>query len=160
MLSRAEGKADLLAAVTPILDHLSQSGLPGSADELAERFPLNSALLATIREKVLAGLEAGWLTPKEAGGVKFGRVASAGEDSRGYTIDAVDMNGPGPGHTHPQGEVDLCFALEEGSLFDGNPEGWVVYGPGSWHVPTVSNGRMAILYFLPGGAIRFEARPT
>jgi len=158
MMSRSEGKADLLAAVMPILEHLAAH--PGAtAASLASTFPLDSDLLRAVREKVVAGLEAGWLTPREAGGVKFGRVAKTSAESMGYTIDAVDMNGPGPGHTHPEGEVDLCFALTNGARFDGHPEGWVVYGAGSWHVPTVTDGRMAILYFLPNGAIRFEPRP-
>ena len=44
--------------------------------------------------------------------------------------------------------------------FDGNPPGWTVYPPGSWHIPTVTSGKMAILYFLPEGAMRFEAQPA
>jgi len=160
MMCRSEGKADLLAAVTPILDHLAGQQTPPTAAELGRAFPLDSELLKSIRQKLLDGIEAGWLTPREAGGVRFGRVAKSTEASRGFTIDAVDMNGPGPGHTHPEGEVDLCFALTDGARFDGSPEGWVVYGPGSWHVPTVSQGRMVILYFLPNGAIRFEQRPA
>ena len=56
--------------------------------------------------------------------------------------------------------MDLCFALDGDPTFDGNPPGWTVYGPESWHVPTVADGTMAILYFLPGGAIRFEERPA
>ncbi|MEC7947559.1 MAG: DUF4863 family protein, partial [Myxococcota bacterium] len=94
-----------------------------------------------------------------AGGVRFGRLTKATTASRGFSIDAVDMNGPGPGHVHPNGEVDLCFALDGAPTFDGNPPGWTSYAPGSWHVPTVAGGRMAILYFLPDGAIRFGPRP-
>ena len=44
--------------------------------------------------------------------------------------------------------------------FDGHAEGWTVYPSGSWHVPSVAGGVMDILYFLPGGAIRFEADPN
>jgi len=71
----------------------------------------------------------------------------------------VIMDGPGPGHTHPKGEVEICFVLDGEPRFDGNPPGWTVYPPGSWHIPTVSGGKMAILYFLPEGAMRFEAQP-
>jgi hypothetical protein len=113
-----------------------------------------------LREAVLAGLEAGWLAPREARGVRFGRLAKATDASRGFSIDAVEMNGPGPGHTHPNGEIDLCFTLEGTPMFDGNAPGWTVYEADSWHVPTVTGGRMAILYFLPGGEIRFGARPS
>ena len=34
-------------------------------------------------------------------------------------------------------------------------QGWVVYGPDSVRVPTVRDGEMLILYFLPGAAIEF-----
>ena len=68
------------------------------------------------------------------------------------------MDKPGPGHEHPAGEFDLCFAVDAGARFDDRPEGWTVYPPGSWHVPTVTGGRMDILYFLPGGKIRFGPR--
>lgn len=163
MMSRAEGKADLLAAVLPILDYLrsaAPTGEPVTPEVLAEQFPLDGPLLTAVRAKVVAGLDAGWLTPREANGVRFGRVAKPSPESRDFSIDAVDMDGPGPGHSHPMGEVDLCFALTEGAQFDGNPEGWVVYGPSSWHIPTVTDGRMAVLYFLPTGAIRFESQPS
>lgn len=160
MTSRSEGKSDLLATVAPILNHLASQDVAPTADSLSRLFPLDGPLLTLLRQKLMDGSAAGWLTPREAGGVKFGRIAKSTDASSGFTIDAVDMNGPGPGHTHPEGEVDLCFALTEDALFDGNPQGWVVYGPGSWHVPTVSRGRMIILYFLPNGSIRFEPRPA
>jgi hypothetical protein len=67
------------------------------------------------------------------------------------------MTAPGPRHKHPRGEVNLSFALEGAPRFDGQPEGWVVFPPGSEHVPTVTGGRMLIAYFLPGGAIEWSA---
>ena len=60
-----------------------------------------------------------------------------------------------PAHEHPRGEFDLCIPIDGHPTFDHKPAGWVVYGPKSWHIPTVRNGRMAILYFLPSGQIRF-----
>ncbi|MBO83986.1 MAG: DUF4863 domain-containing protein [Deltaproteobacteria bacterium] len=160
MTAENDAKVDLLESVTPVLRYLSERGPAASAQDLSVEFPLSGSLLAAVRAKVMAGIEAGWLTPREANGVKFGRVAKSRPNSLGFTIDAVDMSGKGPGHTHPNGEFDLCFALSPGAQFDGKPEGWVVYPPGSWHVPTVSEGRMVILYFLPNGAIRFEPRPS
>ncbi len=161
--ARTLGKQSLLDTLAPLLDAL-QSADPGDTDltgRLTHRFPLDGPELTAVRTQVEKGLSEGWLTPREAGGVRFGRVAKpATPGSLGFSIDAVDMNGPGPGHTHPNGEIDLCFALEGDPRFDGNPPGWTAYGAGSWHVPTVTGGRMVILYFLPEGAIRFEAKPT
>ena len=160
MTPTTTGKSELVTALGPILDHLAQHGATASAASLQTEFPLDGPLLKTVRRLVLDGLDAGWLTPREANGVRFGRVAKSRPESHNFTVDAVDMDGPGPGHTHPEGEFDLCFALTPDARFDGAPEGWVVYPPGSWHIPTVSNGRMVILYFLPDGAIRFEPKPA
>jgi hypothetical protein len=107
--------------------------------------------LSAVREAVLAD---DGLVPKRAGPqVRFGRVAKPSEATFGLSIDAVDMAGAAAEHTHPNGEVSLCFATEGDPRFLGHPEGWVVVPPGSRHVPTVTGGRMRILYFLPDGAM-------
>ena len=157
-------KSQLLHTLEPILAHLATIN-PAAGGQVAaslnERFPLGGPLLSDVRRQVIEGLAEGWLAPRQAGpSVRYGRICKSDESSHGLSIDAVDMCGPGPGHVHPNGEMDLCFALDDGARFDGHGEGWVVYGPDSWHIPTVSGGRMAILYFLPGGAIRFGPRPS
>ncbi|MCB9652306.1 MAG: DUF4863 family protein, partial [Deltaproteobacteria bacterium] len=114
-------------------------------------------VLTRVRALMRAGVEAGWLCDREAGGVRFSRVQKSVEG--GLSIDAVHMSAPGPGHLHPNGEIDLCFAVSGAPTFDGRAPGWTVYGPGSWHVPTVAGGVMDILYFLPGGAMEFMAAP-
>lgn len=157
---------ELLAALQPILDRirlvdlsLTPADLQAQRDDLQREFPLDGTELSLVRTLVEAGLEEGWLCPRENAGIRFGRLAKASAATQGFAIDAVDMSGPGPGHTHPRGEIDLCLPIEGSPGFDGSPPGWTLYGPDSWHVPTVSGGRMAILYFLPGGEIRFEPRP-
>jgi hypothetical protein len=150
----------LMAALDPILLTLDGADPddPTLRARLNEAHPVDSPAVIAVRQAVLVGLEEGWLCPKAAGSIRFGRLAKASDETRGYSIDAVDMASPGPGHEHPSGEIDLCFALEGTPRFDGQPEGWTVYGRKSWHVPTVTGGRMAILYFLPGGEIRFGPR--
>ncbi|MEE9392529.1 MAG: DUF4863 family protein [Planctomycetota bacterium] len=123
-------------------------------DDLNETHPLDSESLQKIRKEAIAGWKEGWLMPKEAGSVKFGRVA---KDLQGFSVDAVLMSTPGPRHRHPNGELDLCFAIDGTPKFDGQPEGWVCYPPDSTHIPTVTDGTMLILYFLPGGEIEFLA---
>ncbi len=54
----------------------------------------------------------------------------------------------GSGHPPP----GSC-AGKSGAQFDGLDAGWLVYGPGSAHSPTVTRGRAFILYLLPQGAI-------
>lgn len=126
---------------------------------LDDELPMTSEPVRALASIVREGVAAGWLASRESGGVRFGRVRKAASDDD-LSIDCVHMDQPGPGHTHPRGEIDLCFAVSGDPTFDGNPAGWTVYPPGSWHVPTVEGGVMDILYFLPGGAIRFEPKPT
>ena len=152
----------LLVALGPVLRQLSNCdpSQPGLADQLNRELPPDGEQLAPVRELLRAGLSEGWLCPRGTPGMSFGRVSKATPESHGFSIDAVHMNQPGPGHTHPKGESVLCFAISGNPRFDGREPGWTCYPPGSWHIPTVSDGEMVILYFLPDGAIRFEPKPT
>lgn len=147
-------RAALIEALKPVLDVIAtlDAADPSAADQLNARFPLGGEALAPVEALVRQGVSAGWLAPKGEPGMRFGRVSRPSPDTLDHAVDAVDMDRPGPAHTHPRGEFNLCFALEGSPRFDGRAPGWVVLPPGSWHVPTVHDGRMAILYFLPGGA--------
>jgi hypothetical protein len=63
----------------------------------------------------------------------------------------------GPHHRHPEGEIDMIMPLTGAAKFDGRGAGWLVYGPGTAHRPTVSDGRALVLYLLPQGRIEFTA---
>lgn len=149
----SQALAPLLAAVSRV-----DPSAPDAAARLTEALPLDDPAIVALRAIVREGVASGELASRESGGVRFGRVRKPGSPDD-FSIDLVHMASPGPGHTHPQGEFDLCFAVSGSPTFDGRPEGWTVYPPGSWHVPTVQGGTMDILYFLPGGAIRFEGPP-
>jgi len=143
------------AAVRPLVDVLATIPLDDAAraQEAVERgAPVAGELVAEIRRLALEGAAAGWLLPKERGGIRFGRVAG---EVAGFSVDAVLSAGAGPRHRHPRGEIDLLIAVEGEPRFDGHPPGWAVYAPGSDHVPGVTGGRMLILYFLPGGEIEW-----
>ncbi|MEQ1568415.1 MAG: DUF4863 family protein [Myxococcota bacterium] len=123
---------------------------------LNERWPAST--LAPLRKALIDANDAGWLTPKRATPeLTFGRVSKPLPELGGCSIDAVDMTGAGAPHTHPNGEVSLCFATHGAPRFMGFPEGWVVAAAGSRHVPTVTDGRMVIVYFLPGGAMVWDS---
>ena len=139
----------------PFVQRLSDLQLedPAAAKAwLDEHLSLESDAVRALRMAAFEGKDEGWLLPKQNGTIRFGRPA---KDLHGFTVDAVWMADPGPRHRHPRGEIDLCFAEDGDPRFDGNPEGWTVYGPDTTHVPTVSGGSMLILYFLPGGEIEF-----
>ena len=119
---------------------------------LEEVLPVGGREIKAVEKAATEGADMGWLLPQEQGGVRFGRLA---KDLGGFSIDAVWMDGPGPRHRHGNGEIDLCFIDDGRPRFCGKAPGWVVYGPGSEHVPEVTGGSMLILYFLPKGAIEF-----
>ncbi|WP_042302921.1 DUF4863 family protein [Paraburkholderia kururiensis] len=121
-------------------------------------WPEGSPTFRDLADACRAGVTQGWLCNREAGGIRYGRVFKPVPELHGFSVDVVDMNEiAGPHHRHPNGEIDLIMPLTEGALFDGHSAGWCVYGPGSAHRPTVSEGRALVLYLLPEGAIEFTA---
>jgi hypothetical protein len=115
-----------------------------------------SLLYARIKESCEAGVAAGWLCNREAGGIRYGRIFKPEADLHGFSVDVVDMKDiAGPHHVHPEGEIDLVMPIEGDAQFDGQSAGWVVCPPGSGHRPTVTQGRALVLYLLPQGAIQF-----
>ncbi len=110
-----------------------------------------------MRAAVRTGQAEGWICNRENGGIRFSRPVKPSPATHDFACDAVLMNRvAGPKHTHPNGEINLCFADEGDPRFCGNAEGWVVFRRQSTHVPRVEDGTMSILYFLPGGAIEFH----
>lgn len=146
---------DALAPIAQAVGTLDLSAPEAAQQMLAERFPMSG--LGAVRQLLLDANREGILTPKRATeALTFGRVAKPAPELGNCSIDAVDMAGAGAVHTHPNGEVSLCFAIEGDPRFVGYPEGFVVVPPGSRHVPEVTGGRMVIVYFLPGGAMVWE----
>ena len=149
----------LIEKLSPLVEHLAGVDLSAPdkvAAELNSELPLASPQISEIGQLFAQGIKEGWLCDREAGGARFSRVAKPSEQTHNFSIDAVSMSGPGVWHRHTKGEIDLCFASSGNAKFDGQPEGWVVFGEGSEHVPTVTDGEMHILYFLPDGAVEWK----
>jgi hypothetical protein len=128
-------------------------------DWLNMHYGAHGPYYAALRQACATGVDQGWLCSRENGGIRWGRVHEASEALGGFSVDVVQMDRvAGPHHTHPLGEVDLIMPLDEGALFDGHGAGWCVYGPGSAHSPTVSEGAARVLYLLPQGQIQFTRR--
>jgi len=145
-------------SLTPLLEYVAGLDLadPSAAQRSLERdFPADGAFVTELAAQMRAGVADGSLCNRGGGSVRFSRVFKACGETCGLSADAVLMDGPGPLHRHPLGEVDLCLREAGEPSFDGKPAGWVVYGPGSEHVPTVTGGTMLILYLLPQGSIEF-----
>jgi len=126
------------------------------ARDLNATMPGTGADVAAIARACREAIRDGWMCNREAGGIRYGRVVKPGPATHGHSVDVVEMNDVvGPHHRHPNGEIDLVMPIDANARFDGHGAGWVVYGPGSAHRPTVTGGRALVLYLLPQGAIEF-----
>jgi len=123
--------------------------------ELERRFDPASDAAQALNSALKALLAEGKIADRGEMPVKWGRVAKASDESRDFSIDVVHMNGAGPRHRHPSGEVNWCVTLSGEATFEGQSNGWVVMGPDSVHVPAVMGGEMLIVYLLPQGAMEF-----
>lgn len=129
-------------------------------DYLNATFGASSEAFQAMEGTCRAAVKEGWMCDSQAGGIKYGRVIAAGPQTHGFSVDVVQMaDVKGPYHGHPNGEIDLIMPTEPSARFDGHGAGWLVYGPGSAHYPTVSGGDALVLYLLPEGAIDFKATP-
>ena len=143
--------------IRQVTDHIAGAPLDsGLQDRLNQAFGPDSAPYRHLFQACRTAIAEGWMCNREGGGIRYGRVIKPADDLGGYSVDVVDMNDlAGPHHSHPNGEIDLVMPLDDGARFDGRGAGWLVYGPGSAHRPTVSHGRALVLYLLPQGAIEF-----
>lgn len=150
---------DLLEHLAPIAAHLATLDLAAPDAALASlRARFSAAQMAAVSDALRAAHATGALTPQRATPtLTFGRLARPAEATSEHSVDAVDIEGAGAPHTHPRGEVSWCVPLEGAPVFEGASEGWVVLPPGSHHTPTVTGGRMLIVYFLPGGKLTWGA---
>jgi hypothetical protein len=155
MPATKESLLDLLAEPLAALDGLDLSDAAASRATLAERFPHDGPAGDALRAALVAAVEDGVICDRGNEAIRYSRLSKPSEATRDHSIDFVWMTGPGINHRHPKGEVNLCFAVEGEPAFDGQPEGWVVFAPGSEHVPTVTDGRMLIVYFLPAGEVEW-----
>lgn len=158
--SASTGVEAFTALVARVTARAANRALDGDlARELNATFPASGPEVSAIARACREAIREGWMCDREAGGIRYGRVVKAGPATHGFSVDVVDMDGVvGPHHRHPGGEIDLVMPLDADARFDGHGAGWVVYGPGSAHRPTVTGGRALVLYLLPGGAIEFTPR--
>jgi hypothetical protein len=148
----------MLDTFRPLLDaarDLDVSDTTAAETLLNERFDPQSEAGLALSAKLLEMLEAGEIANRGELPMTFGRVSKACPESDNFTIDVVRMNGAGPKHRHPKGEINYAVRIAGAPKFDGREPGWIVFGEGTEHVPTTTGGDMLIVYLLPEGAFEF-----
>lgn len=143
-----------------IADSIAGMPVDGAMETfLNDKWPADGDDFAQLKSLCAEGEREGWLMAREAGGIKFGRAVKPGAEAGAFSVDVVRMKDvKGPHHIHTNGEIGAIMGLEGAPQFDGKPEGWYVYEPGSDHHPTVAGGDAYVLYFLPDGAIEFTGK--
>lgn len=125
-------------------------------DELAARLPADGAWFAQVEVACHEAITAGWMCAEGEEHRRFGRVIEPSAETQDLSVDVVDLTDiRAPHHTHPTGEVLMIMPVDEAATFDARGRGWLVYGPGTGHRPTVRNGRAIVLYLLPEGRIEW-----
>lgn len=157
MTGRQQTPVNFIEHISKMTQAVQGRPLDATLDaELNAQFSSDSDWYSEAVRLCRQGVAEGWLCGREAGGIKFGRAVPAGNATHRFSVDVVEMcDVVGPHHAHPNGEIDLIMPLDDAAEFDERGGGWLVYGPGSEHRPTVSNGRALVLYLLPEGAIEF-----
>jgi hypothetical protein len=150
-------RARFTALIGKITAHIGKRALDDELEtDLNKTFPTTGTAARELVASCRSAIAEGWMCAREAGGIRYGRVIKPDTTTEGFSVDVVDMQPlAGPHHRHPHGEIDFIMPLDENARFDGRPAGWLVYGPGSAHSPTVTGGRALVLYLLPQGAIEF-----
>lgn len=159
-------RLELVARIAPVLASIVEglARTPVTTPEAAEslvaalgdRWPMSSPTIVALQEALRRGVEAGWLCDRGEPHARFSRIAKPSPATLDCSLDLVSLAGAATEHGHPRGEITLgmpASAADADARFDGRPPGWVVMPEGSRHVPTVTGGRMLLLYALPGGAI-------
>jgi len=124
--------------------------------KLNATFGPGSETFSEIAEACRSGVEEGWMGVAGDERRKGGRVLEPAPATHNLSVDVVEIADiTGPHHRHPGGEVCAVLPVTVGACFDGNPEGWCVYPPGSAHYPSATGGRLRVMFFLPGGAIEY-----
>lgn len=156
------GRDALVAMLSRLKSDLSALDLRRPEDAqatLQQKYPLVGDYLVEVRRLCERGVEEGWLCTDERGGIRYSRLTGPSKWFP-YSVDAVELDGDGPPHGHPKGEINIGWQLDGDPKFCGQGPGWAVFAPGSHHVPSVCGGKMFLLYFLPNGAIEWGAAKT
>ncbi|MFT7463497.1 MAG: hypothetical protein ACI9EF_001841 [Pseudohongiellaceae bacterium] len=155
MSTSPEALLELLAAPLAAAAAVDLSDASAARDQLEAAYPHQGETATALRAALVAAVDEGVICHRGNDTIRYSRLAKAGDGTLNFSIDFVWMVGPGVNHRHPSGEINLCFAIDGEPTFDGQAPGWVAFAPDSAHVPTVTDGRMLIVYFLPGGAVEW-----
>ena len=126
---------------------------------LHSKYPPSGDYMLEVRRLCQRGIDEGWLSAAAASSAP-NRSLRISPHSKyfPFAVEITHLSGEGQGHGHPKGEIAVGWAVDGNPRFCGSDPGWMVFAPGTKHVPLVKGGSMFLLHFLPGGQIDWDAK--
>lgn len=163
-LPEGPGKPALMAAVARLLDFVGEQPLDDKLERaLNERFGPGTDAYHELLTLLRKGIEEGWACYAEIDGPDYrrGQLAKASAATHGFSVESGALKDVlGNYHRHPRGEINMIGPVDPEARFCGHGAGWKVFPPDSRHHPTVTGGKVTMLFFLPNGEIEYLAPPA
>jgi 2-hydroxylaminobenzoate mutase len=156
-------KPAMLAAVGRLLDFINGKPLDARLEaELNEHYGASTPAYAELLTLLRTGIAEGWACYAEIDGPDYrrGRIAKPSSETHGFSVESGMLKDVlGNYHRHPRGEINMIGPVDETGRFCGHGAGWKVFEPDSRHYPTVTGGKVTMLFFLPNGEIEYMEPP-
>ena len=100
--------SEVQSITKPILDYLKDKKVDAQLQyDLSKAFPISSQYVQTLKRWCLESIGTGNIRMRGPQSLRFGNLLKGT-----IRIDIVDMTGIGPGHTHPNGEINWIFSYK------------------------------------------------
>jgi hypothetical protein len=157
-------KPILMAAVDKLLDFIKDKPLDAQLEaELNDLYGAATENYQELLGLLRTGIEEGWACYAEIDGPDYrrGRLAKPSSETHGFSVETGMLkNVLGNYHEHPLGEINMIGPVDATGQFCGSGAGWKVFPPKSRHYPTVTGGKVTMLFFLPEGKIEYLTPPA
>lgn len=156
-------KPAMMAAIGRLLDFIGGRPLDSELEkDLNDRYGAATDGYAELLRLLRIGIDEGWACYAEIDGPDYrrGRLAKPTPETQGFSVESGMLKDVlGNYHRHPLGEINMIGPVDPTGRFCGYGAGWKVFEPNSQHYPTVSGGKVTMLFFLPGGEIEYMPAP-
>ena len=157
-------KPVLMAAVASLLGFIGNRPLDAELEsDLNDVYGASTESYAELLRLLRIGIDEGWACYAEIDGPDYrrGRLAKPSAETHGFSVETGMLKDVlGNYHRHPRGEINMIGPVDPTGSFCGHGAGWKVFAPNSHHYPTVTGGKVTMLFFLPSGQIEYMEPPA